>query len=526
MTITILTVLCLFTHAVFALPAVSSGTLHTHLSADSGAYTDPGGPVAGPDEGVGFWIDQSGKGHHAIQLDPARRPLWDPNECNGRPALKFDRDDDFLQILFDPNDTGNPVHTLVQPHTIFLVLNTYEETNRYVFDGINSTDREVMAVGLSANPGVWFFWAGQNFLTIDVTQGVPQNHTLVIDSGNLEHFIYGITRGSGTIGTRNLKNGMKLGAHNGGTMNSDMDVVELIIYQGALSPIDREAVEDYLMVKYGLYPCPDYGPGTLKAQYDGTEVAANGYSRVTSWNDQVNEMDLMSAYTTPEDDPNLPTLEAEAFATGAKNVIHFDGVSNGLLSDRLASSVKGATTMFVVARRTTDAASTYIFDGLDENNRRAFMADGTPRTLAIYSEDYHRSYPPDVGLWQVFSLIYNGICSQIFVDGFTSEPEFNYTGLLPFEGLTVGARYGGESNRFVGDIAEIIVYEGALETSIRQGIEQSLFAKYGIGPTCGAAYTTYNEMDFDRDCLVSLSDLAVFVQEWLTCTTPGDPQCD
>ncbi len=536
-----------FCPLVRALPEVGSGILHTHLSADSGVYTEPDGTAAWIGDGVGFWQDRSGNGHHAVQLDPARRPIWDPNVADGMPALKFDRDDDFLSIFFgtgplDPNASDPNVagfHQLEQPNTLFVVLNTRETTNRYVFDGINSTDRQVMAVGRTAQPGEWYFWAGSNLHTSKVTQTVLQIHAVVFNSGSLEHYIGKQVlpsppeleyMGGGTVGTNRLNTGMNLGAHNGGTMNSDMDVAELVIYQGALDAADRDAVFQFLVEKYPIpSPCPNTGPGTLIARYDGMDVTANGYGRVTSWNDQVGDMDLLGTNpSSSEDDPALPLLAAESFLSGTQPVIRFDGSANGLQSALQAGLIDAETptTVFVVARRGADDRATYILDGLDVTNRRAFMADGSPRTLALYSEYYLRSYTPDVGLWQVYSLVFNGVCSQIYVDGFAGDPEYDYIGHLPFEGLTVGSRYNRTDNLFEGDLAEVLMYEGALEHSVRQGVEQSLFTKYGIGPVCGAAYTVYNEMDFDKNCVVGVSDLAVFVQEWLKCTRPGDPECD
>ena len=501
--------------AAWALPAVSSGTLHTHLSADSGVYVEQGGSAATDGTGVGYWQDQSGNGNHAVQLNVDKKPTLVANELNALPVMRFDGEDDYIDVFFNSA-------SLTQPYTVFLVLNTRDAQNQYIYDGFSSADRQVMAVGLNANPGVWYFWAGSNYQTTTVMQTIFQNHALVIDSGNLEHYINGALQDSGNFGTRNIGPGMRLGSHYGGTMNGDIDVAELIIYQNALSTADRESIESYLSNKYDIMSPdgpPNLGTGTLVSKFDGTDVTVNGSNKVTSWNDQVGTMDLLGV------DPNLPALISETFSTGTKNVVSFDGEVASLQSAALATAIEGPTTCFVVARRNSNDVSTYILDGLDSDNRRAFMADGSPRTLVIYSQYYLRSFTPDVNLWQVFTVIYNGVWSQIYADGFNAEEEYGYVGNVPFEGLTVGSFYGQNRNYLDGDIAEILVYEGALDTTTRETVQQSLFDKYGIAPVCGAAYTTYNDMDFDENCVVGLEDFADFTAEWLKCTTPGNPLC-
>jgi hypothetical protein len=505
-------VICVLAQIAAALPAVTSGTLHTHLSADYGTYYDWAATIAASDgQGVAVWLDQSGNAREASQFYEERRPVLITNAVNDKPVIRFDGIDDYTDLSFSSYPLGEH-----QPYTVFLVLAARDMTNEYIYDGLDAADRQAMSVGLSANPGKWWFWAGSNFQTSQVRQTLFQNHTLVIDDqNNLTHYIYGVQQGSGDIGMKYLNAGMRIGSAYNEAGNGDFDLAELIIYDGNLNSTDRQAVESYLLTKYAIDtdPQPVTSAGTLIAKFDGTDVTVDSDSNVVSWNDQIGAMDLLGV------DVNKPSLTSAVFSTGTKNVVNFNGDASGLRSNPLASSITGPTTCFVVARRNSDERATYILDGLTATNRRAFLADGSPRTLGIYSQHKLASYTPDIGLWQVFTVIYNGLWSQIFVDGFNAGPEYGYIGNLPFEGLTVGSHGLNGANRLDGDIAEILVYEGAVDDANRVIVEQSLFTKYGIGPQCGGAYTTYNAKDFNKDCVVDFSDLAMFADQWLDYVT-------
>ena len=47
---------------------------------------------------------------------------------------------------------------------------------------------------------------------------------------------------------------LHIGQAAGSSFNLDGDICEIIIYDSALSDTDREAVEDYLMTKWGITP--------------------------------------------------------------------------------------------------------------------------------------------------------------------------------------------------------------------------------------------------------------------------------
>lgn len=43
---------------------------------------------------------------------------------------------------------------------------------------------------------------------------------------------------------------------------------------------------------------------------------------------------------------------------------------------------------------------------------------------------------------------------------------------------------------------------------------------------CGSPGTTYQDVDYNHDCYITFTDLAVFASDWLNCTNPQNSGCD
>ncbi len=494
-----------------ALPTVSSGTLNTHLSADFGAYESQGGNQTPNGGSVGFWLDQSGNGHNALQIDSAKKPKLVHNVINGRPSLRFNGISNFIEIFMNTKP-------LTRPNTIFVALLTRSGGTELIFDGVTSTNRQLYAVGRTSYEGLWQMWAGSYLVSnTSVRPGVWSYHTLVYGDSVGTCYIYGEETASGAVGPRTLGNGMRLGTNQPLNKFIDMDFAELIIYEGALDESDRLAIEGYLVSKYNIskpYGPDNVGAGILYAKYDGNNVSV-GEHGVVAWNDQVGDLDLLA------NDPNYPELVDVTFLTGVKPVLKFDPSSPCFLrSTPLEVPIDEPMSIFVVARRGDSSSARFIFDGLEPALRRAF-SQNTSGNNQIFCGLAGQSFPADHGLWQVFSVIFNGGWSQVFIDGFYKvDGQYVNSGDFPFGGFTVGASFSGGS-LFDGEIAEILLYQGALDDQNRQSVEDSLFAKYGITPTCGASYTEYSKMDFNFDCIVDMADLSIFASHWLENTDPA-----
>ena len=44
--------------------------------------------------------------------------------------------------------------------------------------------------------------------------------------------------------------------------------------------------------------------------------------------------------------------------------------------------------------------------------------------------------------------------------------------------------------------------------------------------TCGDSGTVYHALDLNGDCYVDLSDIAIFISQWMWCTDPANSDCD
>ncbi|AQQ70495.1 Sialidase precursor [Limihaloglobus sulfuriphilus] len=251
--------------SVFAdeLPDVESAPLHSWFYADSGVFVEQSGQKAANYSEVGFWQDQSGNGHYLQQDNALKRPFLINALIEGNSALRF----------YGANGDGprfenrefslwtNFETSLQQPNTVFVVVNTRNVLNEYIFDGLTSSSRHYLIVGQSNNPRVWTLGANKTAYSTDVLNGNFLVHTLVYDSADSRHYINGSIQGVFDTGSGSL-GGLRIGSRYSEEGFADMDLAELIIYNGAVEKTDRENVEKYLMEKYGIFPhCGSYNAG-------------------------------------------------------------------------------------------------------------------------------------------------------------------------------------------------------------------------------------------------------------------------
>ena len=213
----------------------SGGFLPTHLgglrmwvAADIGLDLTDGDPVM-------VWPDQSGNGNDLIQGAGAKRPIYKTGLVNGRPAMRFDGADDFIDAAF----------VLVQPEYVFCVFNmTADAAGSNPFDGfagVNSLRLYRSGVGpaLTMNAG-----ANLGPITINLT----------------DYFISGClfnaTNGQFRINGGNLAAGNTGGIDGDGIRVGEEpfqgDIAEVIVYNTTLSAVDRQRVERYLSMKYAI----------------------------------------------------------------------------------------------------------------------------------------------------------------------------------------------------------------------------------------------------------------------------------
>jgi hypothetical protein len=208
------------------------------LRADAGVTTDATGAVSA-------WADQAGGGYSASQSIASSKPLLIANDVNGRAAVRFDGGDDWL----DSNFSGMSGQEL----TFFVVTKgtQYQSLLRFQPAG-------------SGNYLVYPWSSYQVFIdSADGGTGVGVYCGLVSDQWNIgvatckagdqmTTYRNGEWVAGRTAANVALPGGLplNLGRYMGGSEFLQADVAEVLIFNRALSNVERGQIEDYLNEKY------------------------------------------------------------------------------------------------------------------------------------------------------------------------------------------------------------------------------------------------------------------------------------
>ncbi len=210
---------------------------------------------------VGGWEDESGKGNHALQVTAGKRPVFVEGELNGRPVLRFDGADDSLSVP----ETGD-----LKPSnmTVFVVgrhtdggtaYRTYVRAGSALSQGYALMKRNAASTaGFNINTHTSTYAAG----TLPAnTYGIMAGR---YDGSKLDFFINGVLGGTyatsaavgygtspvyiGSTGTANYLQG---------------DIAEVMVFNRALSDIERKEVETYLHARYAVGSASQVDPPVL-----------------------------------------------------------------------------------------------------------------------------------------------------------------------------------------------------------------------------------------------------------------------
>ncbi|HEY1014994.1 MAG TPA: choice-of-anchor Q domain-containing protein, partial [Herpetosiphonaceae bacterium] len=236
------------------------------LKADAG--------IAQPQNGaaVARWDDQAGEGLGVAQAAPANQPAYQASAWNGNPALSFDTTDYLTRtargsdlfgateatILFAKQTTGGGVWFKWQT----------SDSNRVGFERngdaarfdipSDTTGRLNGAASITGQPHVVTGWksATTQKLLIDGAQDASKTQ-------------------SGTLGT-NVSAQLTVGKNSDGSLSWTGDIGELIAYKRGLSDAERNQVESYLALKYGLTLGSTSAPVSYADSQGATVWAADG----------------------------------------------------------------------------------------------------------------------------------------------------------------------------------------------------------------------------------------------------------
>ncbi len=297
-----------------AAPAAPVATgLRVWLRADTGVVTNANGLVT-------QWSDQSGTGNHATQTNAASAPLLAAGAANGLPAVRFGPNpfstNQFLQIpdagtAFTAGDFSTFVITRFADFASYRVLWTKASS------GVAAP----VDWWFSPNAGVPNVFRGDGTSyggPVGGLRGAPVGQVaaagLTAQGTTLTHYLGFAPNGTGTITNTPVSAGepLQVGARDDGGTLMQGDISEILLYDHALSDLDRSNTVAYLLGKYNL------------AQ------AASA------------DQPPLVAITSPTNNAALPAPATVAFAVTASDpdgaVVRVDLLANGVLLTSLTNS--------------------------------------------------------------------------------------------------------------------------------------------------------------------------------------------
>jgi hypothetical protein len=241
--------LCLFISAAWQINA-QQPTPVLLLQADQSVTADADGNVT-------LWGDKSGKQNDASQSDTTLTPKLVVDAVNGKPAIRFDGANDYLDVA--SSDSLN----LVGDVSAFFVVRFDDFANyRAVFGKTAGSQPAPLDYYLVPGTGLASLWRGDgsalDSANLPSTRAVKANTWAVMGfviSGNTAtHYLNGQVVGSGDLAGVPGDGGtlLKVGTRDDFVTKMKGDIAELVIYNGALTGADLDNAINGLRTKYGI----------------------------------------------------------------------------------------------------------------------------------------------------------------------------------------------------------------------------------------------------------------------------------
>lgn len=231
-----------------SIPVIAPGGVDTNLSlwikADQG--------VTGTTQ-VSQWDDQSGGALNATQGTGANQPALTDNAINYNPAISFDGTDDFMLSPFNINPSSAPDLTTI------IVFNSDQSATtpfRKVFGHDGGAFNR--SIGLDSRAGTNFtFFAGANSVVDYFNLSAGEYYISTSEytaANNFNGYINGLLEnGPSSVLIADAQTNLTIGAiSSAGSEPWDGDIAEMIMYSGALTAPERQRIETYLAIKYGI----------------------------------------------------------------------------------------------------------------------------------------------------------------------------------------------------------------------------------------------------------------------------------
>lgn len=261
-------------------PAYLSGLQAWYDASDASTLYDAttGGSLVATDGGVARWEDKSGNDYHMTQATAGARPLRKASVQNGLDGLRFDGSDDVMTV----SGSASSLKALhAEDATLFVVLKagTTSDPNA-LYNILDSNAGSSSRVGFRLAYDDRVAVPTNNRINFFVTSGGPStasdNSANDLFTPNVYGLVSVVSRPTdGTASNRSSirKNGgtavenntlsdsvstadstynVHLGGRGTNSAYLTGDICEVVIYDSALGDTDREAVENYLLAKWGI----------------------------------------------------------------------------------------------------------------------------------------------------------------------------------------------------------------------------------------------------------------------------------
>lgn len=205
---------------------------------------------------VSQWDDQSGNGNHAVQATASYQPTFVANQLNGKPVLRFDGSNDFMEFTAGLLGGFNEI-------AIIAVWKIKYKSN----GGIFGTSGYVQLEILTSNGEVSTLRVGVDNQMIGkeiVLNGWFDNNSYNTSISSLSASAFDLRRNSNNVAPQvgamamfPLKSNIvyNLGRYAWGVGNfyTEMDCAEFIIYNRKINNSEILQIEQYLQNKYAHY---------------------------------------------------------------------------------------------------------------------------------------------------------------------------------------------------------------------------------------------------------------------------------
>lgn len=271
-------------------PGGVSTNLRWWMKANAGAFTNAGGTTAATDGTlVQRWNDQSGIGNNATQATSGNRPTFKTNIINSNPVLRF-ATDQFIDATSTPGvgATDNLQMFLVFQQNSYSAGGTTDGSGSFIIDRPTATS-SLMSFKI-VNTDKYFyqkrndsggsltgpvsvtsaiqgpFVIAEFYRNVGVNYGIYLNGKLDATSGGDSEAITAPT--------------IRVGRHATNTnAGLDGDLAEVILYNRMPSAAERNKIESYLAIKYGITldqsTSTDYVSSTGTVVYPATTTHDN-----------------------------------------------------------------------------------------------------------------------------------------------------------------------------------------------------------------------------------------------------------